>query len=84
MDCIKAVIFDLDGVIVHTDIFHYKAWKALADSLDIPFSEQDNHRLRSISRMESLDIVLEKSKRKYSDEEKTAFAEEKTPNTAII
>ena len=77
MDCIKAVIFDLDGVIVHTDVFHYKAWKALADRLDIPFSEQDNHRLRGISRMESLEIVLEKSGRDYSDEEKIDFAEEK-------
>jgi len=77
VDCIKAVIFDLDGVIVHTDVFHYKAWKALADKLGIPFSQQDNHRLRGISRMDSLDIVLEKSEREYSDEEKAGFAEEK-------
>lgn len=72
---IKAVIFDLDGVICSTDCYHYLAWKNLADTLAIPFSEADNNRLRGISRMESLDIVLEKSDRQYSQDEKKAFAE---------
>ena len=51
---IEAVIFDLDGVICSTDHYHYKAWKALADELNIPFDEKDNEKLRGVSRMESL------------------------------
>ena len=56
-----AVIFDLDGVIVHTDKFHYLAWKKLADRLGVAFDEQVNNRLRGVSRMESLQIVVENS-----------------------
>lgn len=74
---IKAIIFDLDGVICHTDQYHFQAWKQLADRLGIPFDERDNDRLRGVSRMESLNIVLEKSPRVYSTLEKLAFAEEK-------
>lgn len=73
----EAVIFDLDGVICYTDKYHYMAWKALADSLGIPFNEEINNRLRGVSRMESLDIILENSTRKYSNEEKQAFADDK-------
>ena len=62
----KAIIFDLDGVICSTDHYHYLAWKSLADDLNIPFDEKDNERLRGVSRMESLDIILEKSKENYS------------------
>lgn len=57
---IQAVIFDLDGVICHTDHYHYLAWKALADELHIPFDETVNNRLRGVSRMESLEIILER------------------------
>jgi beta-phosphoglucomutase len=57
---IKAVIFDLDGVICHTDQFHYQAWKALADQYGIYFDEKINNRLRGVSRMASLDIILER------------------------
>lgn len=74
---IKAVIFDLDGVLVHTDKFHYLAWKALADKLGIYFDETINNRCRGVSRMESLDIVLERSNKTYTQEEKVAFATEK-------
>lgn len=56
---IKAVIFDLDGVICHTDRFHYQAWKALADEYGIYFDEKINNRLRGVSRMASLNIILE-------------------------
>ncbi len=55
----QAVIFDLDGVICHTDHYHYLAWKQLADELGIPFDETVNNRLRGVSRMESLEIILE-------------------------
>ncbi len=72
---IRAVIFDLDGVIVSTDKFHYQAWKQIADSLRIPFDETVNHRLRGISRMESLEIILEKySGGPLTSEEKEALA----------
>ena len=73
----QAIIFDLDGVIVSTDRFHYRAWKALADELRIYFNEQINERLRGVSRMDSLKIVLEKSPLKYTENEKLALAEEK-------
>ena len=55
-----AVIFDLDGVICSTDEYHYKAWKAMADSMGIPFDRTINNRLRGVSRMASLEIILEK------------------------
>ncbi len=74
---IDAVIFDLDGVICHTDQFHYQAWKSVANRLGIPFDERVNARLRGVSRMESLEIVLEKVGKSYSREEKEQLAEEK-------
>lgn len=55
----KGIIFDLDGVICFTDHYHYLAWKALADSIGVPFDERKNDRLRGVSRMASLEIVLE-------------------------
>ena len=73
----KGVIFDLDGVICFTDQFHYQAWKKLADRLGIEFDEKINDRLRGVSRMASLEIILEKSARAYSDAEKESFAAEK-------
>ena len=74
---IKAVIFDLDGVIVSTDECHYLAWKKIADDEGIYFDRQINERLRGVSRMESLEIVLERAEKKYSEEEKLALAETK-------
>ena len=73
----KAVIFDLDGVICFTDRFHYQAWKALADRLGIDFDEKINDRLRGVSRMASLEIILERATEAYTQEQKEAFAEEK-------
>ncbi len=73
----RAIIFDLDGVICFTDRYHYQAWKKLADRLGIYFDEEINNRLRGVSRMESLEIILERSGKNYSQEEKNAFAEEK-------
>lgn len=74
----KAIIFDLDGVIVRTDRFHFNAWKAVADELGISFNEEDNHRLRGISRMDSLKLILEKYKGKeFTDDEKKTLAEKK-------
>lgn len=74
----EAMIFDLDGVICFTDHFHYLAWKALADSLNIPFDESKNDRLRGVSRMASLEIVLEAYEGpELSEEEKVALATKK-------
>lgn len=73
----KAVIFDLDGVICSTDQYHYQAWKALADDIGVYFDESINNRLRGVSRMASLEIILERSERKYTEEEKIAMAEKK-------
>jgi len=73
----KAVIFDLDGVLCSTDRYHYLAWKSLADEQNIYFDEQINNRLRGVSRRASLEIVLERSDRSYSGEEKLAMAEKK-------
>ena len=67
---IKAVIFDLDGVIVSTDECHYEAWKMIADKCGIYFDKEINNRLRGVSRMKSLEIILERADREYSEEEK--------------
>ena len=80
----KTVIFDLDGVICFTDKFHYQAWKALADRLGIYFDEVINNRLRGVSRMASLDIILEQSDKEYTQEEKNAFAAEKNRGAAVV
>ena len=74
---IKAVIFDLDGVLVHTDRFHYRAWKQLADELAIPFDEACNQRLRGISRMDSLEYILKDSNQSYSPQQKIQLTEKK-------
>ena len=75
---IKAWIFDLDGVIVSTDEYHYLGWKRLADEEGVDFDRHVNERLRGVSRMESLGILLEKSPRAYTSDEKTALATRKT------
>ena len=78
MSNIKGIIFDLDGVLISTDKFHYLAWKQLADKLGIPFSEKDNEQLRGVSRMESLELILKNDPRvKLTEEEKIAAATEK-------
>jgi beta-phosphoglucomutase len=75
---IKGIIFDLDGVLVSTDELHYQAWKKLATDLGIiGFTKEDNARQKGVSRMDSLEVVLEKGNKQYSVEEKLAFAEQK-------
>lgn len=74
---IKGILFDLDGVIVTTDNYHYKAWKKLADEENIYFDKTINERLRGISRMDSLDIILEKSDILFSEDEKFQMARRK-------
>lgn len=74
---IKACIFDLDGVIVDTAKFHFLAWQRLAKELGIPFSETDNERLKGISRMDSLDILLSLGNKTVDQKTKNEMAERK-------
>ena len=74
----KAIIFDLDGVLVSTDELHYQAWKKLADRIGVYFDREINHRLRGVGRMDCLEIILERYEGKtFTPEEKLALAEEK-------
>ncbi|MDF2432982.1 MAG: beta-phosphoglucomutase [Mucilaginibacter sp.] len=59
MSNIKACIFDLDGVIVDTAVYHYKAWKRLANELGFDFTEEDNEKLKGVSRVRSLQLILQ-------------------------
>ena len=77
MDKYQAVIFDLDGVICFTDKYHYQAWKAVADELGVYFDETINNRLRGVSRMDSLEIILERYDGHLTDAQKVAIAEKK-------
>ena len=72
-----AIIFDLDGVICFTDEYHYLAWQKIADDLQIPFDREINNRLRGVSRMESLDIILENYEGSMSSAEKEQIATQK-------
>lgn len=74
---IKACIFDLDGVIVDTAHYHFLAWKQLADELGIAFTEHDNERLKGVSRMRSMDILLELGGISLSPREKERLANKK-------
>jgi beta-phosphoglucomutase len=67
----------LDGVIVSTDEQHFQAWDAIARQENIEFNREINRRQRGVSRMESLDILLENANRRYSEAEKNALATEK-------
>ncbi|MBS2212866.1 beta-phosphoglucomutase [Carboxylicivirga mesophila] len=80
MGQIKACLFDLDGVIVDTAKYHYIAWKELASNLGFEFTEEDNERLKGVSRMTSLNILLEIGGITLSDEEKHRLAEKKNEN----
>jgi beta-phosphoglucomutase len=74
---IKACIFDLDGVIVDTAHYHFLAWKRLADELGIPFTLEDNERLKGVSRMKSMEIILDIGGLTLSDHTKEVMANKK-------
>jgi len=73
----KACIFDLDGVLVDTAKYHFLAWKRLADKLNIEFTEKDNERLKGVSRMRSLEIILELGNLRINDDLKNKYAAQK-------
>ncbi|MGH4139990.1 beta-phosphoglucomutase [Clostridium sp.] len=77
MHNIKAFIFDLDGVLVDTAKYHYLAWRRLAEELNIDFSLQDNERLKGVSRMQSLQIILEIGNITLNDDTKIELAQKK-------
>ena len=77
MAIIKACLFDLDGVIVDTAGFHYRAWKRLAIELGCDFTEADNEHLKGISRIRSLEIILEMGGKVLGATDKAAAAEKK-------
>ncbi len=79
---IEACIFDLDGVVVDTAKYHFIAWRALAEELGFEFTHQDNERLKGVSRMQSLEILLEIGGLQFSEPEKLAMAEKK--NTLYV
>lgn len=72
-----AFIFDLDGVLVDTAVFHYRAWRRMANSLGFDFTEKQNERLKGISRVQSLELILEWGGVQASDAEKTELADRK-------
>ena len=74
---IKACIFDLDGVIVDTAKYHYLAWRRLAEMLGFEFTEKDNERLKCVSRVRSLEILLEVGGITATQEQKEQWAREK-------
>lgn len=74
---IKACIFDLDGVIVDTARYHYLAWKKLAKEIGVDLTEEDNERLKGVSRMRSLEIILEIGGVSLSEIEKEKLANKK-------
>lgn len=74
---IEACLFDLDGVVVDTAKYHFIAWKALAEELGFEFTLEDNERLKGVSRMQSLEILLEIGNLRVSDREKLEMAEKK-------
>ena len=77
MSTIKACIFDLDGVIVDTAVYHYKAWKRLANELGFDLTEEDNEKLKGVSRMRSLDLILQWGGVTKTDAEKEELANRK-------
>lgn len=74
---VKGAIFDLDGVLVDTAKYHYLAWKALAHELGFDFTEKDNERLKGVSRMRSLEILLEIGNISVTDAQKQELADRK-------
>lgn len=77
MGTIRACIFDLDGVVVDTAKYHYQAWKRLAQEMGFDFTPEDNEKLKGVSRMDSLNILLSIGGIKISEEEKQQLAEKK-------
>lgn len=79
-----AIIFDLDGVLCTTDHLHYLGWKKLADREGIYFDEVINQRLRGVSRMESLIIILERAGKTYTEDQMAEMAAYKNDQYKLL
>jgi beta-phosphoglucomutase len=79
---IRAALFDLDGVVVLTDRYHYRAWKVLADSRGWAFDEAVNEGCKGVPRMESLEVILRHNGLTLAESEKESLASEK--NTVYV
>ncbi|PWG80230.1 beta-phosphoglucomutase [Pararcticibacter amylolyticus] len=77
MSDIKACLFDLDGVIVDTAVYHYRAWKRLANELGFDFTEEENEKLKGVSRVRSLELILEWAGITKTEEERAELAARK-------
>ncbi len=79
---IKGFVFDLDGVITDTSVFHSKAWRQVADKVGAPWSKELEDGLKGISRMDSLEMILKAGnlQDKYTEDQKVALATEKNTN----
>ena len=77
MNSVKACIFDLDGVIVDTAVYHYKAWKRLANQMGFDFTEEQNEKLKGVSRTRSLELILQWGSVTKTDAEKEELATQK-------
>lgn len=77
MGVVKALLFDLDGVLVDTARFHFVAWQQLANDLGIPFNEEQNEQLKGVSRTESLERILAWGNKTASAAEKQAWMDKK-------
>lgn len=74
VDGVAAVIFDLDGVLVDTAVFHYQAWKRLAKQFGFDFTEIENEQLKGVSRVDSLNLILKWANKEVSAPEKEQLA----------
>ncbi|CAJ1176267.1 beta-phosphoglucomutase [Companilactobacillus paralimentarius DSM 13238 = JCM 10415] len=79
---IKGFIFDLDGVIANTSVFHAKAWHQLADKLGVTWTEDLANQLKGVGRMDSLNLILKSGGKEndYTEDEKIKYATEKNDN----
>jgi len=86
MSKFEAIIFDLDGVITDTAEYHYLAWKQLGEDLGIPFDREFNETLKGVSRMDSLERILELGNRQndFTTEEKEALATKKNDHYVML
>jgi beta-phosphoglucomutase len=76
----KACLFDLDGVLVDTAIYHFQAWKMLGENFNYQLTEEQNEQLKGVSRVESLNRILDWASYSATDEQKEAWLKEKNDN----
>lgn len=79
---LRGCLFDMDGVIVDSAVHHFVAWQRLADELSITFTEEDNHALKGLSRVDSLDHILRMGQLQLDEKTKVKLMDQKTPGTS--